>query len=101
VPVIYLLGLWKDHTYNTERSQESIAQTVREKYIKLYILQTLIGPTGIIEIVRLFVQTVIKDKKNPPKRVPRGRIRLPYIDIYNIFSLELFIKKEEGVEEYA
>jgi len=59
------LGLWKDHTYNTERSQESIAQTVREKYIKLYILQTLIGPTGIIEIVRLFVQTVIKDKKTP------------------------------------
>ena len=65
VPWIYLLGLWKDHTYNTERSQESIAQTVREKYIKLYILQTLIGPIGIIEIVRLFVQTVIKDKKTP------------------------------------
>jgi len=84
VPWIYLLGLWKDHTYNTERSQESIAQAVREKYIKLYILQILIGQTGIIEIVRLFVQTVIRDKKNPPnrKRVPRGRIRLPYIGIY-------------------
>ena len=71
--MLYLLGLWKDHTYNTERSQESIAQAVREKYIKLYILQTLIGQIGIIEIVRLFVQTVIRDKKNPTnrKRVPK------------------------------
>ena len=56
---IYLLGLWKDHAYNPERNQEDIAQTVREKYIKLYILQTLIGQIGIIEIVRLFVQIVI------------------------------------------
>ena len=80
--LLYLLGLWKDHAYNPERSQESIAQAVREKYIKLYILQTLIGQIGIIEIVRLFVQTVIKDKKIPPKTRPEGRIRLPYIGIY-------------------
>ena len=59
--MLYLLGLWKDHAYNPERNQESIAQTVREKYIKLYILQTLIGQIGIIEIVRLFVQIVIRD----------------------------------------
>ena len=59
--MLYLLGLWKDHAYNPERSQESIAQAVREKYIKLYILQTLIGQIGIIEIVRLFVQIVIRD----------------------------------------
>ena len=80
---IYLLGLWKDHAYNPERSQESIAHNVIEKYIKLYILQTLIGQIGIIEIVRLFVQTVIRDKKIPePKTRPEGRIRLPYIGIY-------------------
>jgi len=65
------LGLWKDHAYNPERSQESIAQAVKEKYIKPYILQTLIGQIGIIEIVRLFVQTVIRDKKSPRKRVPK------------------------------
>ena len=80
--IIYLLGLWKDHAYNPERNHPSFAHNVREKYIKLYILQTLIGQIGIIEIVRLFVQTVIKDKKIPPKTRPEGRIRLPYIDIY-------------------
>ena len=70
--LLYLLGLWKDHAYNPERNQEDIAQTVREKYIKLYILQTLIGQIGIIEIVRLFVQTVIRDKKTlKRKRVPK------------------------------
>ena len=84
---LYLLGLWKDHTYNPERSQESIAQAVREKYIKLYILQTLIGQIGIIEIVRLFVQTVIRDKKIPePKTRPEGRIRVSYISIYGKFD---------------
>jgi hypothetical protein len=87
VLIIYLLGLWKDHAYNPERNQEDIAHNVREKYIKLYILQTLIGQIGIIEIVRLFVQTVIKDKKIPePKTRPEGRIRLPYISIYRKFD---------------
>ena len=57
--IIYLLGLWKDHAYNPERNHPSFAHNVREKYIKLYILQTLIGQIGIIEIVRLFVQIVI------------------------------------------
>ena len=70
--IIYLLGLWKDHAYNPERNHPSFAHNVREKYIKLYILQTLIGQIGIIEIVRLFVQTVITDKKTlKRKRVPK------------------------------
>ena len=59
--MLYLLGLWKDRRLNHATNHPSFAHNVREKYIKLYILQTLIGQIGIIEIVRLCVQIVIRD----------------------------------------